>query len=74
MKKQKKISPERLCRVINALCAFEGETLNETSISKFANSIYRISHLASNCGNQNHKDWITEFIQLEEDLKKGNII
>lgn len=73
MKKPKRISPQRLCSIIEILCAYQGETLQETPLSKFATSIYRIAHLASTCKNP-HLDWVTEFIQLEKDLKKGNII
>jgi hypothetical protein len=68
-----KINPQRLCKVIEALCSFEGETLQETPLSKFANEIYRIAHLRGSCKNL-HEDWKKEFLELESQLKKGHII
>jgi hypothetical protein len=73
VKKPEKINPQRLCKVIEALCSFVGETLQETLRSKFANEIYRIAHLRGSCQNT-HEDWKEEFLKLESQLKKGHII
>lgn len=73
MKKPRKISLQRLCKVIEALCSLEGETLLITPRSDFASQIYRIAHLRGSCKNI-HEDWKTDFLKLESQLKKGNII
>jgi hypothetical protein len=73
MKKIKNLNAQRLCKVIEALCSFEGETLQETPTSKFANTIYRIAHLRGSCQNT-HEVWKTEILKLESQLKKGHII
>lgn len=74
MNKQKPISAKRLCRVIEWITSYHGETLEDTPIAKLAQEIYRIAHLACKCGQTNHQNWIEEFLKLESALKKGNQI
>ena len=64
-----KISDKRLLKTIEGLCI----VANEGNRKLDADNIYTIAHLNADCKNE-HKDWIQNFLAVEEQLKKEGYI
>ena len=64
-----KISDKRLLKAIEGLCLVAGDRNGNLN----AGSIYMITHLNADCKNE-HKDWIQNFLAVEEQLKKEGYI
>jgi len=59
------ITPERVCKTLEALAAFQDRLADD---DPFVSAVYRFTHIAQGGCKNLHPDWVEDFLALEKQM------